>query len=427
VPMLEGDEHSSCRCRSVTCLCVGTALMDFTSHIGSQATPAYALALMGGDVEAVATLISYCTATGGVVEFLLNPWLGRLSDRYGRMVPLLLCPALNAVARGTPPMVGVSSATLMFGRGVAGGARAGYFTAVKAAIADIVPAQERTAVLGRLGAFQQGSFMVGMFSAGVVCHHFGPRLCYIISSSVSVVALTLMAFGMRETLTSPKQFTPPNPFSFFELLSSSSIYNRRTGGAARKLALVLGLQKGTGEPGLTDAKNLYNRAAVGWNDAQRGNFLAIEGMCMLIANAMTGRVVHLLGATTNLYLGCACKVAQYITMGLTSSARLICATLPLAIMFEASQSVDAALTTVADETQCGQGRLSSDVQNLQAAMKAVFPIVYGRLFRWGNPRGVPGLAYFVYCFAWLLSMGIYATVPSKYRGDAQQRKKRLSA
>eukprot|EP01047_Picozoa_sp_COSAG01_P114731 COSAG01_NODE_43398_length_430_cov_0.815710_1_plen_68_part_10 len=50
--MLEG-EHSS---RSVTCLCVGTALMDFTSHIGSQATPAYALALMGGDVEAVGAL-----------------------------------------------------------------------------------------------------------------------------------------------------------------------------------------------------------------------------------------------------------------------------------------------------------------------------------------------------------------------------------
>ncbi len=41
-----------------------------------QATPAYAIQLLGGNMEAVAVLISYCTATGAVVEFLINPWLG---------------------------------------------------------------------------------------------------------------------------------------------------------------------------------------------------------------------------------------------------------------------------------------------------------------------------------------------------------------
>ena len=62
------DEKTKSRC--ITCLCVGTALMDFTSHIASQATPAYAIQLLGGgNMEAVATLISYCTATGAVVEF----------------------------------------------------------------------------------------------------------------------------------------------------------------------------------------------------------------------------------------------------------------------------------------------------------------------------------------------------------------------
>ena len=59
-------------------------------------------------------------------------------------------------------------ATLIFGRATAGGAKAAYFAAVKASIADFVPADDRTAVLGKLGAFQQASFMVGSFSAGAI-------------------------------------------------------------------------------------------------------------------------------------------------------------------------------------------------------------------------------------------------------------------
>ena len=154
------------------------------------------------------------------------------------MLPLVLCPALNAIARGTPPVLGLSTAKLMFGRGTAGGARAAYLMAVQAAIADIVPAEDRTAVLGKLGAFVQASFMIGMFSAGEVTKRYSPRVAYIIASSVSLVALVLMAFGMKETLPAPKPFTAPNPFSFIDLLKPNSIYNKTTNCAARKLALV---------------------------------------------------------------------------------------------------------------------------------------------------------------------------------------------
>ena len=290
--------------------------MDFTSHIASQATPAYAIQMLNGDMTAVAVLISYCTAGGGVVEFLLNPWMGRLSDRYGRMLPLLTMPMLTAVARGTPPALGCTMATLIFGRATSGGSKAAYFTAVKASIADCVPSERRTAVLGKLGAWQQASFMVGMFSAGAVTQYYGPRLAYIISSASATLATLVMWFGMSETLTQPVPFKAPNPFSFVELLQSNSIYNKTTAGAAGKLALVLGLQKGTGEPGLTDAKNLINRSAIGWDDAQRGNFLALEGLAMMVANALTGKMVNKLGTRLNLMLGGSCKIVQYLLSSL---------------------------------------------------------------------------------------------------------------
>jgi len=226
------------------------------------------------------------------------------------MLPLVLCPALNAVARGTPPVLGLSTGKLMFGRGTAGGARAAYFAGVKAAIADIVPPEERTAVFGKLGAYMQASFMVGMFSAGEVTKRYSPKVAYIIASTTSLLSLVLMLVGMKETLPAPLPFRVPNPFSFVDLLNPSSIYNKTTSYSAAKLAIVLGLQKGTGEPGLTDAKNLYNRSVIGWDDAQRGNFLAFEGLAMMVANASTGRLVKLLGPWTNFMAGSLLKRPQ---------------------------------------------------------------------------------------------------------------------
>ena len=230
--------------RRITILCLGTFLMDFTSHIASQvsvdrcrrravpAVPAVRARVCGacgleltrciaGDAglrhfDAWREYGGSCCAhqllhrnrrrrgvshqpvarcvravhgsarriaparypAGSLVAPPLTsvPLAGKLSDAYGRMLPLLLCPLLNAVARGTPPVLGLSKAKLMFGRGTAGGARAAYLMAVNAAIADMVPAEERTAVFGKLGAFVQASFMVGMFSAGEVTKRYSPKV-----------------------------------------------------------------------------------------------------------------------------------------------------------------------------------------------------------------------------------------------------------
>ena len=401
--------------RTVFCLCAGTALMDFTSHIASQATIAYAFQLRGSP-EAVARLLSSLTATGALLEFLVNPWLGRLSDTFGRRLPLLLCPAMNCVARAAPPCLGASQASLLFGRGVSGGMRASYFAAVKAAIADVVPEAQRTAALGNLGAFMQASFMVGMFSAGAMTKRYSPATAYVTSAAVSLAALALTFLGVSETLPAEerREFAAPQPFSCGDLLRGDSIYNKSTQGAGRKLAVVVGLQKGTGEPGLTDAKNMYNTAVLGWDVQQRGLFLATEGMAMMVASANTGRAVQLLGKRLNFFLGSVFKALQYIVMGLTRSGQAVYGVLPLALPLEATMSVDAALTNLADEVGCGQGRLAADVQNLQALLKIVFPIVYSWLFAWGHSRGLSGLPHFLYAGAWLVSMPIFASLPKKY-------------
>ena len=159
-------------------------------------------------------------------------------------------------------------------------------------------------------------------------------------------------------------------------------------------------------------------------------------------SGLTGRVVKAIGPQANFFGGSVLKMAQYLTMGLTKSGSVLYASLLLAVPLETSQSVTSALTAIADETGCGQGRLSGDVQNLQvrltsaflpchslshthlkspcaaqAVMKIVMPLVYGRLFAYGLSRGLGGLAHFFYVGAWALSMLVYATIPKKYQGS----------
>ena len=62
-----------------------------------QAEPMLFKALTAGDITRSAQLLSLGTATGGLVEFLINPTVGKLSDTHGRKMFMLIGPLYNAI------------------------------------------------------------------------------------------------------------------------------------------------------------------------------------------------------------------------------------------------------------------------------------------------------------------------------------------
>ena len=62
-----------------------------------QARPALILRALKGDATALAKRLTMASSAVGVLELLLNPIAGQLSDRYGRRPFLLLSPVFNMV------------------------------------------------------------------------------------------------------------------------------------------------------------------------------------------------------------------------------------------------------------------------------------------------------------------------------------------
>jgi MFS family permease len=65
------------------------------SNMASE--PVHAVALCGGDVSAGMAVLSLVSGLSGILQFVLNPTFGTLSDRYGRKPFLLIGPMWNCV------------------------------------------------------------------------------------------------------------------------------------------------------------------------------------------------------------------------------------------------------------------------------------------------------------------------------------------
>ncbi|TAK23165.1 MAG: MFS transporter [Myxococcaceae bacterium] len=104
---------------------------------------------MGGSAETVGFIL----ASFSVTQLLATPFLGRLSDRYGRRPVILLSLAGNA---GAMVLFALATRTsllwMLFASRILAGATAGNLSACQAAIADVTTGERRAAGMGRLGA-----------------------------------------------------------------------------------------------------------------------------------------------------------------------------------------------------------------------------------------------------------------------------------
>jgi MFS family permease len=123
--------------------------------------PFYARAY-GGDELAIGALV----AVYAFFQFVSAPYLGSLSDRYGRR-PVLVLSLVGASVAWVVFGLAESLALLFVARGLAG-AMGGNIATAQAYVADVTPPAERAKALGLLGAAFGLGFVVGPgISAGL--------------------------------------------------------------------------------------------------------------------------------------------------------------------------------------------------------------------------------------------------------------------
>ena len=133
-----------------------------------------------------------------VMQFIMSPIIGALSDRYGRR-PVIL-GSLGAYSLDFLLLAVAPNLALLLLARVLAGAFAATFTTANAYIADISPPEKRAANFGLMGAAFGLGFIVGPLIGGLVGDMYGPRAPFYVVAALGAANLVYGFFFLPETL-----------------------------------------------------------------------------------------------------------------------------------------------------------------------------------------------------------------------------------
>lgn len=132
-------------------------------------------------------------------QFLAGPFIGRLSDRYGR-VPLLLISQIGTVIAFMLLGFGQAVWILFFAR-ILDGITGGNIIVAQAYVTDITSPKQRTQALGYIFAAFGVGFIVGPAIGGILSSQFGYHTPYVVASIAASIVVLLTYFILEETVT----------------------------------------------------------------------------------------------------------------------------------------------------------------------------------------------------------------------------------
>lgn len=189
-------------------------LIIFTNILGAGVIlpilPLYAEGQFGGSVQQITLLAS---AFFGA-QFLAAPWLGRLSDRYGRrpilivsqigtilaFILFIFAGELGQIIEGMGLGLPISGGMFMlFVARTLDGITGGNITTAQAYISDITPEEKRAEGLGMLQAAFGAGFIFGPAFGGILSN-YGSAMPFIGATIITSITLLITIFSLKESL-----------------------------------------------------------------------------------------------------------------------------------------------------------------------------------------------------------------------------------
>ena len=180
--------------RMITILLIVFVQMAGTSMV-QPILPLYAQSEFNMSPSVITLLMTVFFAA----QFLAGPFIGRISDRRGRL-PVLVVSQIGTVISFAMIGLAQSVAVLFFAR-VLDGITGGNIVVAQAYITDIVPVKQRTVALGYLMAAFGLGFVVGPAAGGIFASLFGPSIPFMIAAAAATGTVILTHFALEESLS----------------------------------------------------------------------------------------------------------------------------------------------------------------------------------------------------------------------------------
>lgn len=326
----------------------------------------------------LAVWVGVLEAVNGLCAFLAAPFLGRLSDRFGRR-PVIIVAAFGAAVGMTLFGVGGALWVLLLAR-VIQGTTAGDLPALFAYLADITPPEKRAQRFGILGALSGIGTMIGPAVGGLLAA-ISVNLPVFVTAGVSFVIAVVAIFLLPESLRPEKRITSIalrdlHPFAVF--------------GNAFHRTELRGLLIGFGLLALPFGFFVNNFSVLAfdtiqWGPTAIGLLIAAVGIIdIVVQGVLLGILLPRLGERAVIVSGIVAQIVGLSALALVASVLaqpwlFILGALMLAAGQGASQAtMDGAMSNAVGDDE--QGWLGGVTQSLNAAMGTVAPLVAGVLY-----------------------------------------------
>lgn len=326
---------------------------------------------MGGSAETVGFIL----ASFSVTQLIATPFLGRLSDRYGRRPVILLSLAGNA---GAMVLFALATRTsllwMLFASRILAGATAGNLSACQAAIADVTSGERRAAGMGRLGAGIGLGMVLGPVLGSSVSH-IGAWAPPLAAAALACADLIGAFFLMPETNldcgATPSAAPEATKPTLAQVLSQ------------RRIVAVLALYFLTFlyMSNMQVALALLTNARLAWTQTEIGHVFGLFGLIMLIVQGgLIGRLTRAWGSIRLVIGGSLVSMVGLATIALSHHALPLVG--GLALLALGLGVVNPSLSAIAADA-AGSGRQGTVLGFAQSAgglARTLGPLLGGLLF-----------------------------------------------
>jgi len=132
-------------------------------------------------------------------QFFAGPYLGQLSDRYGR-VPILVVSQFGS-AVSFFMMAAAGGPAMLFAARVVDGITGGNIIVAQAYVTDVTPREKRTEALGYIYAAFGLGFVIGPALGGILSAWLGPRMPFVIAGGAALATALMSWLLLDETVS----------------------------------------------------------------------------------------------------------------------------------------------------------------------------------------------------------------------------------
>jgi DHA1 family tetracycline resistance protein-like MFS transporter len=326
----------------------------------------------------------------GLMQFLFAPFLGSLSDRYGRRPVLLASLFFNMIdylILSFAPDV----SWLFIGR-ILSGITGASFTVATAYIADVSPPEKKAQNFGMVGAAFGIGFILGP-AAGGLFGLISLRAPFYAASALSLLNCLYGAFVVPESLAveNRRQISPEamNPIKGLGILA------RFPWVLAMSASLIL---TNLAQSALQSTWVLYTTERYSWKPLDNGLSLALIGlMTAIVQVGLTRTLVPKLGERKAILIGMTFNFIGFLGIALASHGWMLYIVLVFwCLNGIAGPSIQSLLSEQYEKNE--QGAVQGALTSLQSLTGIVGPLIATSIFAYFTAKSsayhIPGAPFF---------------------------------